>query len=41
LVASQAEHILHDHRPDYEKAVRTYCRVAFEIADEMVRRDAA
>jgi hypothetical protein len=41
LVASQAEHILHAHRSDYEKAIRSYCRTAFEIADEMARRAAA
>lgn len=41
LVASQGEHILHAHRSDYEKAVRGYCRTAFEIADEMVRRAAS
>lgn len=41
LVTAQAEHILHDHRPDYEKNVRGYCRTADEIASEMVRRLAA
>jgi hypothetical protein len=38
LVASQGEHILHAHRADYEKAVRSIGRTAFEIADEMQRR---
>jgi hypothetical protein len=41
LVASQGEHILHAHRADYEKSVRSYCRTAFEIADEMARRAAS
>lgn len=41
LVASQAEHLLNAHRADYEKAVRGFCRTAFEIADEMCRRAAA
>jgi hypothetical protein len=41
LVASQGEHILHAHRKEYEQAVRSYCRTAFEIADEMARRAAS
>jgi hypothetical protein len=41
LVASQGEHILHAHRADYEKTVRSFGRTVFEIADEMVRRAAA
>jgi hypothetical protein len=41
LVASQGEHILHAHRADYEKAVRSLGRTVFEIADEAERRAAA
>jgi hypothetical protein len=41
LVASQGEHILHAHRADYEKAVRSLGRTVFEIADEAERRAAS